>query len=115
MAMSQTLEESKERHVFICEYNAPQKSFNINDTLKINVKKAYLEQMWFCGSNPNNKKDMSTNSGYQLIIETESEADIKDYSRSWYIGISPKAYIRCCGKVCLMSDFELIPGYTLIW
>ncbi len=110
-AASQTENESKDRGVFLCEYIPLSNPYKINDTIVLHIKNVWIEKHWRYGSRWN---DTYTYDGYQLIIETE-EKDLIGYDWNWYIGVNTNAYIRECGKKCLISDFEKIPDDTLKW
>lgn len=107
---SQDIQESKKRGVFICEYAVEKNPYVINDTLKFNIKKAWLEKQW---KYPSNCKETDIIDGYQIEIETLDT--IKSYGKNWSIGITTKKYLRECGYKCLMGAFEQMPGDSITW
>ena len=103
--VSDNIENSKKRGVYICEYEAHPNPMKINDTIVFNVEMAWLERQWKYGKNYNNTNPME---GYQLVILTKDNIH-KGFDKTWTIGIGFERHIRPCGKSCLMTDFEKLP------
>lgn len=103
--ISNNINESKERRVFVHEYHVLTNPYPINDTLKINVKKAWLEKKWKYDDNYNSEVVIS---GYQLIVEVNEE-DIVGIDFDWTIGVSGDKYFRKCSKNSIVSDFISLP------
>jgi len=105
VGMSENIEESLRRNVFICEYIPLKNPVIINDSIKIAVKSAWLEKQWMHIKDYNSTKTID---GYQLIIMTEEK--IKEgYDKIWTIGVDFEKNIRTCGLDCLITDFDSIP------
>lgn len=108
--ISDDIEESKKRHVFLAEYMPLSNPMKINDTLQITVKEAWLECQWFY-----DKKKYGANiikDRYQLCINT-NENDLKGVCFNWTIGINFDKNIRSSSKNSLVGDFKIIPSDTL--
>ena len=103
--VSADIEESKKRGVFISEYQALQNPYIINDSLKINVKSAWLEKRW---KYPENLNETILVEGYQLIIITKKK-DISGFGQTWRIGLDGDRYFRVCGEECIITDFKEAP------
>lgn len=116
--MSETIKESKEKGVFVSEYEPGNKSISINDTLKLVVDVAWLERKWAYNSNP--ATIINTN-GYQLIVHTKNKVNedytftCEDYTFTWTIGTSFKRNFRSCGNNCLMTEFDSLPNIIESW
>lgn len=111
--MSQTMEESKERGVFICEYTTPQNPFRINDSIQLHLKDCWLEKHW--EHRKDSEKGTRVIAGYSLIMEV-AEEDILGYNKGWTISDdSVVRYFRKCGIECLMTDFDSLPQSREIW
>jgi hypothetical protein len=82
--VSSTIKESKKREVFVCEYVVPQNPFIINDSLKIEVKEAWLEKKWSYGNLKSNTI-LNNSGGYQLHLIAKKE-NFEDYDFGWTIG-----------------------------
>ena len=82
--VSKSIYESKLRGVFVAEYYSPQEVQVINDSIKVHVKEAWLEQSWyyklFALARPHKE-------WYQLCMVV-SDSDIHGYARGWTIGRS---------------------------
>jgi hypothetical protein len=109
--MSQDIQESKKRKVFVCEYIVPENPFRINDSLQINLKRAWLEKHW---GYPENISSTLIGDGYQLILEV-SPNDVVNHSKKWLIGVDFKKNFRSCGDDCIMTDFDYLPSDTIDW
>jgi hypothetical protein len=103
--VSENIDESKKRGVFICEYQANPNPIKINDSLIFDVHHAWLEKKW---RYLESFDETDLLDGYQLIIETNNEIP-KNLGRAWTIGVDVKRYVRLCGKKCLITDFENLP------
>ena len=109
--MSESIEESKKREVYVCDYKSPKNPLIINDTLKIEVTEAWVEKKWAYDSNPN---DAIILNGYQLIVHTADKLD-EDFTFSWRIGVDFNRYFRSCGYSCMMTDFDSLPKIVENW
>lgn len=111
--ISEDIEDSKKRGVYICEYIVKPNPYYINDSLHITVKEAWLERHWAHGKT----KDITLlypEPSYQLCINMEeSEKDLKGIGFDWYIGIDFEKNMRTCGDNSLVSDFKTVPGDTI--
>ena len=109
--VSNNINESKKRNVFIEELFAPSNPYIINDTLKINIRTAWLEKKWAYDTNPN---ETILSENYQLIIE--SDKSVKGIKRTWQIGNSLVESFRSCGNKSIMTDIKDLPtSDSLIW
>ncbi|HRD52987.1 MAG TPA: hypothetical protein PKY96_10115 [Flavobacteriales bacterium] len=109
--ISEDVQESKKRNVFISECMVSPNPFIINDSLRITVRNGWLENKWAYGSTIDETIIISE---YQLIIEVD-EDDLTGYYWTWMIGDSPLAYFRPCGKGCLVSDLKSMPNSFVSW
>jgi hypothetical protein len=114
LGASNSIEESKERGVFISEYTVNKNPYPINDSMQITVKKAWLEKSWRYGKNPKKQTSMNHVSGFQLIINSKAE-DLTGVDFSWTIGIKVNKCMRAASKEGLIGDFEIIPSDTIIY
>jgi hypothetical protein len=103
--VSNDLNESKKRKVFVKELRAPINPYIVNDTLKINVLSAWLENEWYYDTNPD---ETILSEHYQLIIESDESVNRVDVS--WQIGNSFKESFRPCGKESIMIDLDSLPN-----
>ena len=110
MGVSNSINESKNRSVYISEYHTLTNPVILNDTLVLNIDRIWLEKKWFYGK----KKSTIMGEGYQLILLLKHEVK-NDYSFSWTIGVDGDAYFRNCGKNSLMTDFNKFPSDTINW
>jgi len=109
--VSNNINESKKRKVFIKELCAPSNPYVINDTLKIKIRCAWLEQQW---AYPTNLDETILSENYQLIIE--SDESVKGIPTSWQIGNSFVESFRSCGDKSIMTDIKDLPkSDTLTW
>ena len=98
--VSNNIQESKQRDVFVANFMVKQNPYIINDTLKLHIGDIWLEKHW------KYKKDNSESKileGYQLIVET-NENDIMDITFNWSIGIESSKYFRRCDNDSMISD-----------
>jgi hypothetical protein len=103
--------ESKRRRVFVAEYRPKMNSFRINDSLKINVRSAWVEQRW---AYANSYGGTLVIGGYCMIIDTD-ESDLKGYFETWLIGTHGSRFFRMCNRDCLMTDFDEMPNAIESW
>lgn len=103
--VSENIEDSKRRGVYICGYEGRPNPIRINDSLIFDIKEAWLERQW---KYPENYKNTEPIEGYQLMVLINNEI-YKDISRNWSIGVDFERYIRPCGKNCLITDFPKLP------
>lgn len=109
--MSEDIEESKRRGVFVSEYYSELNPYVINDSLRLNVKTAWLEKRWKYPSNPSETVIWE---GYQLIIHVDKE-NLRNYAKTWLIGLDFNLNLRSCGYSCLMMDCDTIPLDRITW
>jgi hypothetical protein len=104
---------SKERQVFIEEYFVSPNPYIINDSLRILVKEAWIENWWAYSGDE--LHPIIIPGYYQLCIKTE-EADISNIDFTWRIGLDADFYLRSSGKSSLIGDFKQIPtGDSLVY
>jgi hypothetical protein len=109
--VSNDIDDSKKRGVFISEYVVNPNPYKINDSLQITVKEAWLERRWRYGKNEDETLTFPPEN-YQLCINTVEE-DIKNAASKWTIGLNGDKYIRTSGRNSLMGDFQNMPGDTI--
>lgn len=110
--VSNDINESKTRNVFISEYEVKPNPYSINDTLKLKVLKAWVENEWAYGKFYD--ETIIIEDKYQLVIEVEPNS-LQNYYLTWSIGIDGDRYIRSCGTNCLISDFDQLPQDIEEW
>jgi hypothetical protein len=108
---SANISESKKRGVFIKEYTTYPNPYKINDTLKLNVKEAWLEKKWASGRTYDKTKLYGIES-YQLSINT-TEEEIKGCAITWTIGIDFDKNLRPSSTNSLIGDFKTITPDTI--
>jgi hypothetical protein len=108
--VSSSIEESKRREVFECEYYPKNNPYQISDSISLDISNVWLERQWGYGSN----SETIPIEGYQLVIHTTPQSK-KNYFDTWVIGVDGKRYFRPCGKTCLMTDFDSIPSKIESW
>ena len=109
--VSNDLNDSKKRKVFIKELRPLANPYIINDTLKINVLSAWIEKKWYYGENLYEAIPLDE---YQLIIESDESVD--KVANSWQIGNSFVESFRSCGDRSIMIDIKELPkSDTLTW
>ena len=87
-ASSFTIKESRERNVFVCEYQPPGGLglYRINDSIALDVKEVWLEKIWYRGHWKSTTK-LSKTGGFQLRVI--SDTIIKHYlfrKKPWTLG-----------------------------
>jgi hypothetical protein len=108
--MSNSIEESKKRGYFICEYQ-PTKVV-INDTLMFHIKEAWLEKQFFYSKSGSTY----TVGKYQLIVVTDENIfNGANYAFKWTIGVDFERNFRSCGKNCIMSNLAEIGNDVETW
>jgi len=110
--VSNDINESKDRNVFISEYEVKPNPYIINDTLKLKVLQAWVENEWAYGKFYD--ETIIIEDKYQLVIEVEPNS-LQNYDLTWSIGIDGDRYIRSCGTNCLISDFDQLPKDIEEW
>jgi hypothetical protein len=114
LAVSSSIQESKERNVFIQEYIVPQNPFIINDSIHIHVKYAWLEHKWRYKGQRGDSTTIEKN-GYQLIIRSDTSS-LSNYTESWLIGTRTDSNFRFSSSDGIMTDLKGIPEHdTLSW
>jgi hypothetical protein len=111
--VSATIKESKKREVFVCEYVVPQNPYIINDSLKIEVKEAWLEKKWSYG-NLKSTTVLNNSGGYQLHLIAKKE-NFEDYDFGWTIGDQFRNSFRSSSDYSILLDANNIPPDTLIF
>ena len=110
--VSDNIDESKERKVFVKEINPRIKNCYINDSLSIFIKSAWVEKQWAYAKNTSNTIIYNR---YQLIIESDKNS-INGLASRWQIGNSFVKSFRRCSKSAIMIDLDSIPNdENLIW
>jgi hypothetical protein len=104
--VSNDIEESKERGVFVCELHSLSNPYRINDTLSINIKSAWLEKSWRYGVEVSETVVISDI--YQLVIDSDKQS-IVDFPKRWQIGTSRKNSYRLCSSSSIMIDMDTLP------
>ena len=100
--VSEDIEDSKKKKVFILEL-VRDKTIKINDTLKIYVKEAWIEDMWTHECYRKIKRDMNFRGcQYQLCVNSVNELPF--YSIDWEIGYSLEESFRYTSKTSLVMD-----------
>jgi hypothetical protein len=111
--VSDDIEDSKNRGVFIAEYKTLTNPYKINDTLQLTINEAWIETKWIHTSDP--KGASSLGDSYQLCINTIKH-DLKNLTITWYIGISAERYLRLSSNNSLMGDLKTLEkADTLIY
>lgn len=101
---SENITESKKRGVFICEYKTLTNPYQINDTLQIYIKEAWLEEQW---AYPQNTNNTIKTGGFQLCINSNKES-LKGIDIDWTIGVNSELYFRESSASSLISDLVVI-------
>jgi hypothetical protein len=107
--VSDTIADSKERGIFICEYKPLTNPLVVNDTIKIDIEEAWLESQWMYSS----KNGMYISAHDQLCINVKPEKHLEDLDLGWCIGIDGSLYMRKSSKTSLISDFKTLPPDTI--
>ena len=106
---SEDIKDAKLKGVFIQEYTVYPNPYKINNTLKIFVYEAWIENVWRYTKNKNKVK--VEKDGYQICVNTTSES-LKNIYIGWTIGTFDK-YLRQASYNSLCGDFDKIPGDTI--
>lgn len=101
--ISNNINESKERGVFLAEYTVNQNPYIINDSLKIDIEEAWLEASWSYGSKFSEtiRKDK-----FRICIKVAPPFSLKEYDETWTIGDGYGGYF---GQVSKKYDFLVRP------
>lgn len=115
LGASNTIDESKERNVFVQEYTVTENPYIVNDSVHIRVKSAWLEHQWRYTGNSGDKAKKEEE-GYQLLLLTDTSS-LKNFGKRWLIGITARGSFRIAGKNAIICDFEGFPVKkdTLKW
>lgn len=115
VAVSSTMEEAKEREVFLSEYkisdygNSKQFGFDGNEII-------WLEQLWRKDSkNPKGVSLKNTGTHKHLKINLKTDESILKYREEWFLGDSYEFNFRTAGKKSLLCDFkDVVPDKIII-
>lgn len=111
LGASKTIDDSKERKVFINEYKPLTNFIIVNDSIKFGVGKVWLENCWRYAHDASKSDKIE---GYQMIL-ISNENDLSGFTIKWTIGIDSKKYWRFCSSNNIMTDFDELPRDTIIW
>jgi hypothetical protein len=103
--MSDNIKESKSKGVFLCEYIPETNPLVLNDSIRLDIKEAWIENTWTYASY---SKISTSPERCQLIILTNNTL-AEGYADTWAIGVDFDRYIRPCGYDCLMTNFDSLP------
>ncbi len=103
--VSSSVEASIENELFVADYEVVRNPYVINDSLSLDIKRAWLEKQWKYGEN---SSIIIIKNKYQLIVET-NEGLTEEYSFDWTIGIDAKKYFRSASDNDLICDFDDLP------
>ena len=106
---SDTVADSKDKGIFICEYKSLTNPLKINDTIKLDIEEAWLESQWQYSK----KNGMHVSDDYQLCINVKPEKHLEDLNLGWSIGIDFALNMRLSSKTSLISDFKTLPPDTI--
>lgn len=108
---SNDISDSKSNGVFISEYKPIEAEFKINDTLGFEIEEAWLEKKWVFGNFRNKVRPVN---GYYLNINLKNPR-LKGLTYHWRIGKNSEHYLRLSSENSLISDFNSLPGDTIIY
>jgi hypothetical protein len=111
LGVSKTIDDSKERNVFIDEYKPLTNLVIVNDSIKFRVERVWLENCWRFADNASKSNKIE---GYQMILQSNKN-DLLEFTIKWTIGIDSKKYWRFCSANNIITDFSEIPNDTIIW
>jgi hypothetical protein len=111
--VSDDINDSKKRDVFIKEYRTIKNPYVINDTLQLYVKEAWLEKKWFNGNKREQTIIINDNDSYQLCINSTKESLSKYNAIDWIIGLDFHNSLRLSSNSSLISDFKYFPKDTI--
>lgn len=103
--VSDSMEDAKNRGVFICEYTVPNNPVKVNDSISIYVKEVWLEQAWGHGAK---RQDTYPVNGYQICINSDKKS-LLGIDDNWSIGIDYDFYLRESSNSSLIGDLKEIP------
>jgi len=107
--VSDTIADSKDKGIFICEYKPLTNPLKINDTIKLDIEEAWLESQWRYSK----ENGMYVSDDYQLCINVKPEKHLEDLGFGWSIGIDFELNMRTSSKTSLISDFKALPVDTI--
>lgn len=107
--VSDTISDSKDKGIFICEYKPLTNPLKINDTIKLDIEEAWLESQWRYSK----ENGIYVSDDYQLCINIKPEKHIEDLGLSWSIGIDFVLNMRTSSETSLISDFKALPADTI--
>lgn len=100
---SSTIEESKEKEVFIQEYKAINNPLINNDSVKMVITSAWVEFSWYYDDKWGKK--IRHGNGKYLRVKLKDSIP-QGYNRTWLIGLHQRPYLRSAGKKDLISDLK---------
>jgi hypothetical protein len=110
---SSSVEDAKEREVFIQEYYAVPNPIIINDTLQFEISEAWSEYQWrhsYDSENNTAKYD-----AFELRINTVSDLPER-LGFTWSISAEFAEHsLRPCNRDCLIGDFDQPPPDTIVY
>jgi hypothetical protein len=109
--VSDTIADSKDKGIFICEYKPLTNPLKINDTIKLDIEEAWLESQWRYSK----ENGMYVSDDYQLCINVKPEKHLEDLGFGWSIGIDFALNMRTSGETSLISDFKALPADTIMY
>lgn len=97
-----SISESKQRNVFINQYEFDLNFNKSKDSLNIQIDSIWLEHSWKYDY-PFDKTIIGK--GYHLVIKMESEECIQSYNQKWFLGTDYEFNFTPSGKKILVSNY----------
>ncbi|MEP7220362.1 MAG: hypothetical protein ABI876_15670 [Bacteroidota bacterium] len=97
LGVSQSKSESKRRGVFVASYLPDTNPCQVNDSIRIMVKDAWLEHVWAYGEDLQDTyiftPYQASDAVFQLVVISR-RSDLKDMTETWTIGNNAKDRFR---------------------
>jgi hypothetical protein len=107
-----SIRQSKKLGVFISEYRPLTNRYNINDSLSINIKSAWIERSWTYEGIFSEKAAVDSDY-FHLIIKTDING-LKDCLQKWVIRVNDGKYFACASGDGLIGTFHILPKDSII-
>lgn len=115
LGVSQSIEDSKKRMVFVQKYKALQNPIRINDTLEIHIHAAWLEHSWRYSGYASKEAAIEKDSSYQLIVIADNN-DLKGYNENWLISSNPDSTFHSGYDASIHTSLTDFPSTdTISW
>lgn len=110
--VSESIEEAKEKGVFIAEYLPAEDPYLFGDSIRFSVREAWLEKRW--SQSGKLFAEVHEGFGYQLAMVID-DAELAGYGDDWQIGVDSKWYLDRSYRGLYKRELEEPTGDRVEW